>query len=729
MRQAIVLISIVAIAACASRDVAGPSAALDVEVWQGDLPISGPWLRERLPAGVITYQRIPNPLGLLAMPAGNMLDTALGSDANIRNLLAIQQGLSENLTDDLPFLADPRARLILDNLRSPIEIVAIGLPVPAALVGMTLDLRSNLAVEQLFAELAAYPPIPALLGPLDAGGFGQLVSDLPILVHFDAATGRLALYGGPAANRAGFEGLLNPAADAAPHPMSAFENEIDSSGQGYFGWVDTVQALAIGALMMPPELSQMLRASGADQMRALAFGAGIANGKGRVKVIADLGASSATRPLPVITNRISATSVGDPRGLFLLSLPSSEEFARLEELGLTLLPPEARSQWAAAKDALIEASGASIEQVLSALGPELITFSDQAGEYVGIKIRDRVLLDSVLARLAAHAGATLDERLVDGQRIHYVSLPSALGMARSALAGEPSGSPPMVSRLRSRLYWVADGDYLYVAALPQPLMDRQRLGANTSVATWLDATQRIDLSAALIGGTGSIANLPRKMYQFYIGTMQTIADVVDVDYDVWSMPTAAQLGLPERGALSFSLNLGEPLVSLELSYESSPADLLVGTGGMAVVAAAGVAAAVALPAYRDYTIRAQVSEGLNMAAAAKTAVAEAYLSSSRAPVSRPSAGMTANATDSQGRYVESIDVIDGEIIIRFRPDADGVIASQAVHLVPYLGSDRSGSGIVWVCGRATPPAGLEPLGGATPGGTTVPPQYLPSGCR
>jgi type IV pilus assembly protein PilA len=136
-----------------------------------------------------------------------------------------------------------------------------------------------------------------------------------------------------------------------------------------------------------------------------------------------------------------------------------------------------------------------------------------------------------------------------------------------------------------------------------------------------------------------------------------------------------------------------------------------------------------MPAYRDYRIRAQVSEGLNLAAAAKTAVAETYRASSQAPASRTSAGMTANATDSQGRYVQSIDVINGEIIIRFRQDADGVIAGQAVHLVPYLGSDATGTGIVWVCGRATPPAGLEPLGGATPGGTTIPPQYLPSGCR
>ena len=53
---------------------------------------------------------------------------------------------------------------------------------------------------------------------------------------------------------------------------------------------------------------------------------------------------------------------------------------------------------------------------------------------------------------------------------------------------------------------------------------------------------------------------------------------------------------------------------------------------MIVVAIIGILAAIAIPAYQDYTVRAQVTEGLNLAAAAKTAVAETYASNQAWPI-------------------------------------------------------------------------------------------------
>ncbi len=62
-----------------------------------------------------------------------------------------------------------------------------------------------------------------------------------------------------------------------------------------------------------------------------------------------------------------------------------------------------------------------------------------------------------------------------------------------------------------------------------------------------------------------------------------------------------------------------------------------------------ILAAIAIPAYQDYTIRAQVSEGLNLAAAAKVAVAESLLEKHEVPVDRSEAGLSPAATDTSGQ--------------------------------------------------------------------------------
>src|SRR5262249_18757224 len=76
---------------------------------------------------------------------------------------------------------------------------------------------------------------------------------------------------------------------------------------------------------------------------------------------------------------------------------------------------------------------------------------------------------------------------------------------------------------------------------------------------------------------------------------------------------------------------------------------------MIVVAIIGILAAVAMPAYQDSTVRAKVTEGLNLAAASKLAVAETWASSGQFPTDNASAGLPA-ATDIHSKYVTSVTV-------------------------------------------------------------------------
>ncbi|MBA1146224.1 pilin [Ectothiorhodospiraceae bacterium WFHF3C12] len=128
---------------------------------------------------------------------------------------------------------------------------------------------------------------------------------------------------------------------------------------------------------------------------------------------------------------------------------------------------------------------------------------------------------------------------------------------------------------------------------------------------------------------------------------------------------------------------------------------------MIVVAIIGILAAIAIPAYQDYTVRSQVTEGLNLASGAKTGVSEFVVTNGTFPNNNTSAGV-APAGSISGNYVTSVDVQNTRIVITY--SANGLNASTRLDLV----AATSGGSVTWTCGQ---------------GGTTVPTNFLPSNCR
>jgi type IV pilus assembly protein PilA len=113
------------------------------------------------------------------------------------------------------------------------------------------------------------------------------------------------------------------------------------------------------------------------------------------------------------------------------------------------------------------------------------------------------------------------------------------------------------------------------------------------------------------------------------------------------------------------------------------------------------------PGSADDLIRAQVSEGLTLAAAARAAVAESFSDTGEAPANRSGAGMTAAATDTSGNYVTSVGIVNGTITITYGNQAHLAIAGETLTLTPYESADLS---VIWRCGYEPTPSNASLMG-------------------
>ncbi|HFB6090466.1 TPA: pilin, partial [Neisseria gonorrhoeae] len=88
---------------------------------------------------------------------------------------------------------------------------------------------------------------------------------------------------------------------------------------------------------------------------------------------------------------------------------------------------------------------------------------------------------------------------------------------------------------------------------------------------------------------------------------------------------------------------------------------------MIVIAIVGILAAVALPAYQDYTARAQVSEAILLAEGQKSAVTEYYLNHGKWPSDNSAAGVASSPSDIKGKYVKEVKVENGVVTAEMKP--------------------------------------------------------------
>ncbi|HEZ6928031.1 TPA: pilin [Neisseria meningitidis] len=153
---------------------------------------------------------------------------------------------------------------------------------------------------------------------------------------------------------------------------------------------------------------------------------------------------------------------------------------------------------------------------------------------------------------------------------------------------------------------------------------------------------------------------------------------------------------------------------------------------MIVIAIVGILAAVALPAYQDYTARAQVSEAILLAEGQKSAVTEYYLNHGEWPANNSSAGVATSA-NIKGKYVQSVTVANGVITAQM---ASSNVNKEIKDKKLSLWAKRQDGSVKWFCGqpvqRANAKATNDDVTAATGNSNSnngINTKHLPSTCR
>ncbi len=142
---------------------------------------------------------------------------------------------------------------------------------------------------------------------------------------------------------------------------------------------------------------------------------------------------------------------------------------------------------------------------------------------------------------------------------------------------------------------------------------------------------------------------------------------------------------------------------------------------MIVVAIIGILASIALPAYQDYIIRSQVTEGPTLANGVKTALTETFSDRGAWPANNAAVGIDDTI---EGSYVSGVTSALGVITVTYGNKANA--ASLAGNVLTLRPATSDNGDVSWVCGTSAVPGGTAVVGADA---TTVLAKHLPSSCR
>ena len=633
------------------------------------------WLYTALPAETAAYARVPGIWFLEenTLPASGVYQ----SDAYKKESGTIRSALQQQLLTLLPPEAANVLRPLLAHLTSPLE---------AALItnndSMTVLIASHSnhdSAAELQKTLQQIVPAPWQVSadrirnntdkraPTIAYRFDDQQKRLLLAINSDnKPDAQLALIG----------------KNDGKAPFAAQENRLDPGHNGLYLWANPQNPLI---RMATAEQQEILHKLGLDRAQQASLAWAAAAGRPRLQLSLGL-PDNAPLNLPAATAHNLATLHyhGDVAALAAITPPDD---ARLDAL---------LGSNGALKQNLQQALGVSADD-LAALGT-LHYLSDDNGRFLVLPKSAKPALDALLDKLQQKN--ILKNRSKNGD-IEHLTLANTLSLLSAGNTPDPGKDAflKLLLNIGEHYYLRDEGDNLLIATLPQPLMARAKTGgSDATLGDWLQK-EHLDLDGVSYAYIQNQRNLSRDSYYEGLRRLQMYADLAGTPLDLAQLPDAAGANLPQQGTIALRLDGGGTNPTLSLDLQNGLDDLASLGNSTTAIATLGILSAIALPAYQDYTVRAEVARALYETRALQEALA------AEAPAKAGKKGQK-KAAQTYAEYLpgEHVRVENGDIRITVQSKNQSVDGETIT-----LHYDRAGKR--WQCK------------------TDISPRYLPQMCR
>lgn len=573
------------------------------------------WMREKLPASTLAYMRMPTLWELLFEAKVDALHGVQKLDAHINQINQFKQGIIDTYSELLPLEARATFKALIKDMTTPLEVAIInatdGSMVPNTLIATTLKDTRNDDLDGLLKTLAKeFGPQLKIISPLNPQGRAKIMAAMvPVFISFDEKNGQLALFSGLTASEKGLHEMLLQNQHATElDNIFAFEDSVDQAGKNLEFWLNIKAIYQQNKGFIPPNMQPMMTQMGLDKVEYLWAGTASKNGKSELIFRVAMPDVGFRQFMPTTNAEFNIKTAGIPRSVWQITTPTEQQFIQGYELFLSFQsdPDKKRKEVNEGIDQINEFMGVSLSEILNTYGQKNLVVTDDSGTWFAFRIKDLKAHAQIIEKLSQAFSTKASTKQLAGVDINQ-SMLSFKDIMNKLIEEDISVNPlsDIVDSLQYSYYQIED-NYVIQATTPQVLADRANSQNKIDLDSWLNKQQGHNWDNAIFAYSKEVIDAPRDIYYGYLKALLFIGSLTNTEVDLFALPTAQQLELPQKGRFGFALDSSSDALTMKLSYEYSILEGMSSSSPMVVIGVVGILMAYAIPAYRDYTLRSKV---------------------------------------------------------------------------------------------------------------------------